>query len=65
MKDKTAADAYCASSEQTSRIYGHRNVKHVCVTCESDGCNGAAQYGPIALSIALPATLLAILLHSL
>lgn len=25
-----------------------------CETCTTDGCNGAAQYGPIALLIAIP-----------
>lgn len=29
-----------------------------CETCSTDGCNGAAQYGPIALSIAIPLMIL-------
>lgn len=25
-----------------------------CVPCDSDGCNGASQYGPVAIMIAIP-----------
>jgi hypothetical protein len=32
-----------------------------CETCSTDGCNGAAQYGPIALLVAIPAVLAKIL----
>jgi len=33
-----------------------------CETCSTDGCNGAAQYGPIALMVLIPAVLAKILL---
>jgi len=33
-----------------------------CETCSTDGCNGAAQYGPIALLVAIPAVIAKILI---
>lgn len=65
VKDDNAADAFCRQSKRDSRSYGHQNVEHVCVTCGSDACNGAVQYGSTALLIALPTTLLTVLLNSL
>lgn len=65
VKDDNAADAFCRQSKRDSRSYGHQNVEHVCVTCGSDACNGAVQYGSTALLIALPTTLSTVLLNSL
>lgn len=28
-----------------------------CETCATDGCNGAAQYGPVALLVVIPAAI--------
>lgn len=33
-----------------------------CETCNFDGCNGAAQYGPIAMLVIIPAVLAKLLL---
>lgn len=33
-----------------------------CETCSTDGCNGAAQYGPMALLVAIPVAVAKILL---
>ncbi|XP_055303862.1 uncharacterized protein LOC129569231 [Sitodiplosis mosellana] len=33
-----------------------------CETCTTDGCNGAAQYGPVALLVAIPVAVAKILL---
>lgn len=33
-----------------------------CETCQTDGCNGAAQYGPVALLVAIPVAVAKILL---
>lgn len=44
----------CRSFEVTLHNQGYPNAKAECFTCDSDGCNGAAQYGSIALFIALP-----------
>lgn len=33
-----------------------------CETCDTDGCNGAAQYGPVALLVAIPVAITKILL---
>lgn len=32
--------------------------REFCEYCDSDGCNGAAQYGPMAAIILIPAVLL-------
>ncbi|XP_055683099.1 uncharacterized protein LOC129789974 [Lutzomyia longipalpis] len=32
-----------------------------CETCSHDGCNGASQYGPVALLVAIPAVLAKVL----
>lgn len=36
--------------------------REFCEYCEYDGCNGAVQYGPIALLVAAPAVALKFLL---
>lgn len=33
-----------------------------CETCSTDGCNGATQYGPVALLVAIPVAVAKILL---
>lgn len=60
MPDENTAHAFCESFKNTPRTYGHLNVKSQCVTCETDGCNEAAHYGPMALLIALPVAIVKI-----
>lgn len=52
--DENVANALCQTSKNTAHSYGHMNVEVKCVTCDTDGCNGATKYGPIAVLIVLP-----------
>lgn len=53
-RNENIENSDCRSFEVTLHNQGYPNAKAECFTCDSDGCNGAAQYGPIALFIALP-----------
>lgn len=47
----------CEASEASEADYrnkGYPNTVVKCFICQSDGCNGAAQYGPVVVLIALP-----------
>lgn len=52
-----AAKDECLNSNTPSYI-----KTEFCETCSTEGCNGAAQYGPIALLVAIPAVIAKILI---
>lgn len=52
--NEDAAKQACKNLEDGLHENGLPTAKIDCLVCNSDGCNGAAQYGPIALLIALP-----------
>lgn len=47
---KTSADSAKATCEAESK----GSDSSICETCNTDECNGALQYGPVALMIAIP-----------
>lgn len=47
------ADVLCEAFGNEIRK-AHPFVEINCLKCETDGCNGAIQYGPMAVLIALP-----------
>lgn len=51
----------CKMNENILRSLGRPNANVECLICKSDGCNGASQYGPIALLVALPVAIAKIL----
>lgn len=60
MKDGKTVERGCAIDENDAQHRctsgGISDNKYKCTThtCNKDGCNGASQYGPITLLIALP-----------
>lgn len=47
----------CAGSIAQAKLQCNvgQSVADFCEHCDTDGCNGAAQYGPMAAIIAIPA----------
>lgn len=52
VENQAAADEHCKAGEFTS-----------CVSCATDECNGAAEYGPIALLVVVPVAIAKIFLN--
>lgn len=55
--DEDTAKQNCKKIEDAYRLKGLTNTEVDCLLCNSDGCNGAVQYGPIAVLIVLPAVI--------
>lgn len=53
----------CAKSTGYNENFCKGSAYDFCETCSSDGCNGAAQYGPIALMAAIPVAIAKLMLH--
>lgn len=53
-KDEEYAKDIFRTKEYAFHKLGRPNANVDCFICNSNGCNGSAQYGPIALLIALP-----------
>lgn len=51
---ESSAEAECKGFGDLIHFIDNPKADIKCVTCDTDGCNGAAQDGPIALLIALP-----------
>lgn len=51
---------YCVNNEASVEKYCYEggNRASVCEECSSDGCNGAAKYGPAAAIVAIPIVIL-------
>lgn len=57
MPDKPTITRLCAKTPEEATKFctdsaGQKDFK--CNICETDGCNGAAQYGPVALLVLIP-----------
>lgn len=52
----TVARLCAYSAAETHQLCTNVTGKNVfkCDSCETDGCNGAAQYGPVALFVVVP-----------
>lgn len=54
--DQDHAEAMC-------HLWNNGDMNAKCETCEKDGCNGASQYGPFVLLVALPVAIAKFLLN--
>lgn len=53
-EDQNAVPNTCLNTNTPSYI-----KTEFCETCNTDGCNGAGQFGPIAILVAIPTIILA------
>lgn len=53
--NQLSVDSMCREMEKVAHRNNPNAVINVkCMACDTDGCNGAAQYGPFALLVVLP-----------
>lgn len=62
VKDQDDADAKCQATANLLHGSGYSGEVDNCLVCDTDGCNEAVQYGPIALLVVLPAAIAKFLL---
>lgn len=48
------------NSLNLNNLKADEKIKEVCEMCDSDGCNSASQYGPVAMMIAIPVIIMRI-----
>lgn len=54
----------CAATPEAAKVTcgtRFKSDKDVCETCDSDGCNDASQYGPVALLTVIPVAIMKVL----